>query len=421
MATQTPDRPFVVGAAPIARQPIVRGAHWLGPAFVAAIAYVDPGNFATNFSGGATFGYQLLWVVVLANLMAMLIQSLSAKLGLVTGKNLAEHCRDLLPRPVTWGLWVQAELAAISTDLAEIVGGAIALNILLDVPVALGGAMTCVVAFLLLAVQGRGFRRYELVIAALLALIFLGLGYDLLCSGVDSTAVSRGLVPRLTGTDQATLAAGILGATVMPHVIYLHSALAGTRSALIADAAGMRRALRFQRWDILIALGAAGLINAAMLIAAAQVFRGQPTIGELSLAEIADQLTRVLGPVAAIAFTVALLCSGFASSSVGTYAGQVVLQGFLRRRIPLLARRVVTMAPALALLSAGLEPTTALVWSQVVLSFAIPFALVPLLLLTRRPAVMGEFADRRLTTATATLVAALIIGLNTFLVVNLIR
>jgi manganese transport protein len=393
----------------------------LGPAFVAAVAYVDPGNFATNFAGGASFGYTLLWVIVAANLMAMLIQSLTAKLGLATGRDLATLCRERLPRPVTRGLWLQAEAVAIATDLAEIVGGAVALHLLFGVPLPVGGVMTAVVAFVLLAAQSRGHRPFERVIAGLLLVIGLGFGYTLIGSGVDVAGAAAGLVPSFAGPDSLVLATGILGATVMPHVIYVHSALTPGRygDAITAGrtADGRRGLLRAQRLDVLLAMGFAGLINAAMLVVAAQLFTGTGMDG--SLESVHAGLGDELGRGAGIVFGIALLASGFASSSVGTHAGQVVMAGFLRRHLPVLVRRLVTLAPALLVLVLGADPTTALVWSQVVLCFGIPFALVPLLWLTSRRDVMGGWVNRGITTASGAVVAALIIGLNVHLLVQL--
>ncbi|MCZ2858738.1 Nramp family divalent metal transporter [Blastococcus sp. VKM Ac-2987] len=394
----------------------------LGPAFVAAVAYVDPGNFATNFSGGAAFGYTLLWVIVAANLMAMLIQSLTAKLGLATGRDLATLCRERLPRPVTWGLWLQAEAVAIATDLAEIVGGAIALNLLFGVPLPIGGLITAVVAFILLAAQSRGHRPFERVITGLLLVVGLGFGYTLVGAGVDMGGVAGGMVPSFEGADSILLATGILGATVMPHVIYVHSALTPGRYGDAVTAGrthqGRRRLLRAQRLDVLLAMGLAGLVNAAMLIIAAQLFTSGS--GADTLEGVHAGLGDQLGTGAALAFAVALLASGFASSSVGTHAGQVVMAGFLRRHIPVLTRRLITLAPALAVLVLGGDPTTALVWSQVVLSFGIPFALVPLLWLTSRRDLMAGWVNRRVTTIAGAVIAALIIGLNAHLLLGLL-
>ncbi|RBY75977.1 divalent metal cation transporter [Blastococcus sp. TF02-09] len=412
------------GRRPVAAAPTPgRRRIWplLGPAFVAAVAYVDPGNFATNFSGGAGFGYTLLWVIVAANLMAMLIQSLTAKLGLATGRDLATLCRERFPRPVTRGLWLQAEAVAVATDLAEIVGGAVALNLLFGVPLAIGGLITAVVAFVLLAAQSRGHRPFERVITGLLLVVGLGFAYTLVGAGVDVGGVADGMVPSFAGADSVVLATGILGATVMPHVIYVHSALTPGRYGDVVTAGrtaqGRGRLLRAQRLDVLLAMGLAGLVNAAMLVIAAQLFTGGTDAD--SLEGIHAGLGDRLGSGAALAFALALLASGFASSSVGTHAGQVVMAGFLRRHIPVLARRLLTLAPALAVLVLGGDPTTALVWSQVVLSFGIPFALVPLLLLTSNRDVMGGWVNRRTTTLAGAVVAALIIGLNAHLLLGL--
>ena len=389
----------------------------LGPAFVAAIAYVDPGNFATNFSAGAEFGYRLAWVILIANLMAMLIQSLSGKIGLATGRNLPELCRQHFPRPVTRGLWVQAELVAMATDLAEVIGGAIALNLLFGLPLLTGGAITALVAFCLLALQGRGYRPFELAIAGLLAVIALGFVFSTVSAGVDGRDVVAGFVPSFAGVDSALLATGILGATVMPHVIYLHSALTQDRIRPVDDAE-KRSLLRSQRFDVVIAMGVAGLVNLSMLVIAAQLFFGRDLTGVDTLEGVHAALRDVAGAPVALAFAIALLASGFASSGVGTYSGQVVMQGFLQRRIPLMLRRAITLAPALVVLGLGVDPTQALVLSQVVLSFGIPFALVPLVLLTRRPDVMGALVNRAVTTGTAWLVAVLVIALNVFLLVG---
>jgi manganese transport protein len=386
----------------------------LGPAFVAAVAYVDPGNFATNFSGGAAYGYTLVWVVVAANLMAILIQSLSAKMGLATGRNLPELCRDRFPRAVSVPLWVQAEAVAIATDLAEVLGGAIALYLLFDVPLPVGGVITGVVAIALTMVQSRGRRRFELVIGGLLAVVLLGFLYDLAHTPTDPVALAGGLIPGFAGTDSVFLAAGILGATVMPHAIYAHSALAD-RSRYGEAAADPRRVLRWQRADIGLALGVAGLINLTMLVIAAGLFSGAPDRAT-TLEGVHSGFGQMVGGGAALAFALALLASGFASSGVGTYAGQVIMAGFLRRRVPMLVRRAVTLVPALAVLALGVDPTQALIVSQVVLSFGVPFALIPLIILTARRSVMGELVNRPVTTVAAAVVAALIITLNGFLV-----
>jgi manganese transport protein len=386
----------------------------LGPAFVACIAYVDPGNFATNIAGGAKYGFLLVWVILAANLMAMLVQYLSAKVGIATGLNLPELCRVYLPRPATWGLWAQAEVIAIATDLAEFVGAAVALNLLFGVPAFAAGLITAAVAFGILALQQRGYRRFELAIAGFLGIVCLGFLYDLSHVSVDTSALLGGFVPGFDGADSIMLAVGILGATVMPHVVYLHGALVQGRIRP-RDDAERRSLLRFQRVDVAVAMGLAGVINLTMLVVAAALFHQGGLTGIDSIEGAYAGFERLIGGGAALAFAVALLASGLSSSSVGTYAGQVVMQGFIDRRIPLFARRAVTMAPALVVLAIGVDATDALVISQVVLSFGIPFALVPMILLTRRADVMGPFVNRRATTIVASVVAALIIALNAFL------
>jgi manganese transport protein len=383
----------------------------LGPAFVAAVAYIDPGNFATNITAGARFGYTLVWVIVAANLIAMLVQYLSAKLGLATGKDLPELCREHLPAAVSFGLWVQAELVAMATDLAEFVGAAVGLYLLFGVPLPVAGAITAVVAFGVLALDRRGHTRFELAITALFGIVFLGFAYDLVWTGVDPHGLLAGLRPTFAGHDSVLLATGIIGATVMPHVVYLHSAL--TKSQ--ARSASRRTLLRSQRLDVVIALGTAGVVNVAMLVLASVLLygKGLGTADPILFAH--GSLGRVVGGGAALAFAVALLASGLSSSSVGTYAGQVVMSGFIRRTIPLAVRRGVTMLPALAVLAFGVPATDSLVLSQVVLSFGIPFALVPLVLLTRRPDVMGSFVNRGRTTILTACCAAVIILLNLYL------
>jgi len=387
----------------------------LGPAFVAAVAYVDPGNFATNVSAGAQFGYGLAWVVLVANLMAMLVQYLSAKVGVATGRDLPELCRELFPRAVTRLLWGQAELIAIATDLAEFVGAAIGLNLLFGVPPLVSGLMTAVVAFGLLSLQQRGYRRFELAITALLAIVSLGFAYDLAEVHAAPARMALGLVPTFAPSS-LLLICGIIGATVMPHAIYLHSALTKDRVAT-RDDDERRELLKFQKLDVLVALGVAGLINLAMLFVAAALFSRTGFSPANAIASAHAGLGRLIGGGAALAFAVALLASGLSSSSVGTYAGQVVMQGFIRRRIPVFARRAVTMVPALIVLGLNLPATGVLVISQVVLSFGIPFALIPLVLLTRRADVMGALVNRRLTTVASMAVAAVIVGLNIFLIV----
>ncbi len=400
---------FAAGAA------LVRGPlPLLGPAFVAAVAYVDPGNFATNITAGSQFGYLLVWVIVVSNLMAMLIQYLSAKAGIATGRSLPELCRDRFPRPVTRGLWAQGELVAIATDLAEVLGGAIALQLLFDIPLLTGGLITAVVAFLLLGVQSRGIRPFEFAITGMLLVVLVGFGYSLVLGGVDAGETATGLTPRFEGVDSLLLATGMLGATVMPHVIYLHGALTQDRYVRTTERQRLGL-LRSQRVDVVVAMGIAGLINLSMLVVAAQVLHS-PEAPVDTIEGAHAGLGEALGPTAALLFALALLASGFAASGVGTLSGQVVMQGFLQRRIPLFVRRLVTLAPAVFVIAMGVDPTTALVASQVVLSFGIPFALIPLVMLTRNRDVMGALVNRRITTAVAVVVAAAICTLNTALI-----
>jgi manganese transport protein len=386
----------------------------LGPAFVASVAYVDPGNFATNVQGGARYGYLLLWVVLAANLIAMLVQYLSAKLGIVTDRNLPEVVRERFPRPFAWGMWIQAELMAMSTDIAEFLGAALGLNLLFGVPLLPAGLITGVIAFAILELQTHGFRRFELAITALLGLIFAGFLYEALRIGPSVHGSLHGLFPGLGGTGSLYLAVGIIGATVMPHVIYLHSALTNGRLPVRNDSE-RARVLRFERLDVIIALGLAGIVNMAMLAVAAKLFHTPALSGLSTIPQAHAQLGHLVGGTAALAFAVALLASGASSSSVGTYAGQVVMAGFINVRINLLLRRAITMIPAIAVLAAGINPTSALVLSQVVLSFGIPFALIPLVMLTCRRDVMGVHVNRRLTTTLAWGCALLISALNAFL------
>jgi manganese transport protein len=414
-----PDSVLLPGTSPLQRvreRGAIRGrVALLGPAFVAAVAYIDPGNFATNIASGAKFGYLLVWVVIMANLMAMLVQYLSAKAGLASGRNLPELCRESFPRTANLGLWIQAEIVAIATDLAEFVGAALGLNLLFGIDLFAAGLITAVVAFAILALEQRGYRRFELAIAGLLGLVALGFLYDFVAVGHHSAAgIAGGLVPRLDGSDSLLLAMGIIGATVMPHVVYLHSALTQRRIEP-CDERERRQLLRYVRLDCGLGLGAAGLINLTMLCVAVAIFNRTGHTGVNSIEAAHGGLSSLVGGGAALAFAVALLASGLSSSSVGTYAGQIVMQGFIRRRIPLFVRRAVTMTPALVVLGLGLPTTETLVISQVVLSFGIPFALVPLVLVTRRADLMGSLVNRRATTAAASLIAGIIISLNVFL------
>ena len=390
---------------------------FLGPAFIAAVAYVDPGNFATNMAGGSRFGYMLLWVVLSANLMAMLIQALSAKLGIATGRNLPEVYRDRFPLQVVVFLWIQDELIAMATDLAEFVGAALGLNLLFGMPLFLAALLTGVAAFLILALQASGFRRLEATITGLVGLIVIAFGLEVFRADPSWGSVLGGTaLPHLDGRDSLLLAAGILGATVMPHVIYLHSAL--TQKRIVgANTEAKRKIFRFELIDVVIAMGIAGLINIAMLTTAAAVFHSRGLLDTGSdLHAVFNGLEQCLGSKSGVIFGVALLASGISSSSVGTLAGQVVMQGFIRRGISVFLRRAITMVPALVVIGIHFDPSRALVLSQVFLSFGIPFALIPLIIFTRDKKLMNGLANSRLTNLGAYAVAALIIGLNVFLV-----
>lgn len=374
-------------------------------------AYVDPGNFATNVSAGSQYGYLLVWVVVASSAIAMLVQYLSAKIGIVTGVGLAAVCRERYPRTAARLLWIQAEIVAIATDLAEVVGGAIALYLLFDLPLLAGGMITGVVSFGMLGLRRRGVRVFDAVVVGLLGVILIGFLVDALLAGIDAPAILGGMVPRVTDTNSVLLAVAMLGATVMPHAIYLHGGLTGMHRRPEADPSAQ---LRIQRIDVLAALSAAGVMNLLLLVIAAAALsgRGIDTIHGAH-AGIAD----TLGSGAALLFALGLLASGLASSSVGTLAGQVVMDGFIRRRIPDVVRRLVTLVPALAILVSGVDPTQALVLSQVVLSFGIPFALVPLVQFTASRSVMGPYVNRRITTIAGATSAVLVIALNLVLIV----
>jgi manganese transport protein len=390
---------------------------FLGPAFIAAVAYVDPGNFATNMAGGSEFGYTLLWVVLAANLMAMLVQSLSAKLGIATGCSLPEVCRDRFPFPVVMLLWLQAEAVAMATDLAEFIGAALGLHLVFGLSLWVSAVLAGLAAFLVLGMQVGGFRRLEATITGFVAVIVLAFGLQLLMSRPSAAGVAHGMfVPSFAGPGAALLAVGIVGATVMPHVIYLHSSL--TRDRIVgATPEARRKIFRFEIVDIAVAMGTAGVINLAMLATAAAVFHSRGLPGS-DMSQVFDGLNNYLGEHSGMVFGVALLASGIASSCVGTMSGQLVMQGFLHRKIPIFVRRAVTMAPALILIGVGFSPTRALVLSQVFLSFGIPFALVPLLLFTGNRSLMGSLVNRRPTMLAAGFVAALIIGLNVYLLAS---
>lgn len=386
----------------------------LGPAFVASVAYVDPGNVATNVTAGAEYGYLLVWVVVLANAMACVVQYLSAKLGLVTGLSLPELMRERLPRSGRLAYWAQAELVAMATDLAEVLGGAIALHILFDLPLLLGGVVTGGVSTLLLLVQNRrGQRSFEHVVITLLSVIAVGFVVGLFVAPPSLPDALGGLQPGFDGSGSVFLAAGMLGATVMPHAVYVHSALARDRHGR-ASQPRQRTLLAATRRDVAAAMLLAGAVNLAMLLLAASSLQGADTGGTLQGAQ--DAIAVSLGGTIAVLFAVALLASGVASTAVGCYAGAVVMDGLLRRRVPLLVRRVITLIPALLVIAVGADPVTALVVSQVLLSFGIPFALIPLVILTARPSLMGAAVNHRFTTAAAALVVAVVLMFNAALI-----
>jgi manganese transport protein len=388
---------------------------FLGPAFIACVAYIDPGNFATNIAGGAKFGFTLVWVIVASNLMAMLIQTLSAKLGIATGRNLPEVCREQFSRRTSIGLWLQAELIAMATDLAEFLGAALGLQLLLGIPLFPAAVLTGVITFLILGLQRFGFRPLEAVIAAFVAVIGICyLGELWLAHPPLGTVAKHAVVPEFQGSESVLLAVGIIGATVMPHVIYLHSALTQHRIVPRNDDEA-RTLYKYTRIDVLIAMAIAGLINMAMLVVAATVFFGHGLTDIESLDDAHRTLEPILGGASSVLFALALTASGLSSSTVGTMSGQVVMQGFIRRRIPLWVRRLVTMIPAFVVIAIGLDPLRTLVLSQVVLSFGIPFALIPLVMFTSKREIMGVLVNRRLTVAAAWAIAALISGLNIFL------
>jgi manganese transport protein len=388
-----------------------------GPAVVASIAYMDPGNFATNIGAGARYGYALLWVVLLANLTAMLFQALSAKLGIVTGRNLAEMCRDRFPTPVVWALWIVSEVAAMATDLAEFLGAAIGLSLLLHIPLMASMIITAVLTYGILMSEGRGFRPMEIIIGSLVAAIVLCYLAEMFIAPIDWRAAGRGIaVPELPDAGALTLAVGIVGATIMPHAIFLHSGLTQNRAPGRNDRE-RRLLVRYSNIEVLVALGIAGLVNMAMVIMAASAFHaGHSDVAEIETAY--KTLTPLLGPAAAGAFLTALLASGLSSSAVGTMAGQMIMQGFVGFRIPVLVRRLVTMIPAFVVVWLGVNSTNALILSQVVLSIALPAPVIALVLFTSRKDIMGAFVNSRLTNVAASLGALVILTLNAVLLLQ---
>ncbi|HUZ82980.1 MAG TPA: Nramp family divalent metal transporter [Gaiellaceae bacterium] len=391
---------------------------FLGPAFIACVAYIDPGNFATNVAGGSRFGYRLVWVIVAANLLAMLIQTLSAKLGIATGRNLPELCREQFSRRTTIFLWLQAEAIAMATDLAEFLGAAIGFHLLFGWSLFPSALVSGVAAFLILGLQRFGFRPFEAVIAVLVGVIGACYVAELTFAHADYGAVLKHAVdPSFGGSEGVLLAVGILGATVMPHVIYLHSALTQDRLVPETDE-DAQTLLRYTRLDVVIAMTIAGVINVAMLVMAASTFFKSGLLHVDSLDSAYKTLQPILGGASSALFALALVASGLSSSAVGTLSGQVVMQGFIRRQIPVAVRRLVTMVPAFVVIGIGVDPSRTLVISQVVLSFGIPFALIPLVVFTARRDVMGPLVNRRITTVAASAIAALIVVLNVFLLVQ---
>lgn len=395
---------------------IARVLPFLGPAFIASIAYMDPGNFATNIQGGAAFGYMLLWVVVASNLMAMLIQALSAKLGIASGLNLAEHCREHFPPWVVWAMWALMEVVAMATDLAEFLGAALGFNLLFHIPLLVAGILTAIITFVILGLERYGFRPLEAVITAFIGVIALSYVAEMLIGKPDWGQIGfHAIVPQFSGTESVLLASGILGATVMPHVIFLHSALTQGR-IVTRDPGQLRRLFRFELLDVAMAMGAAGFVNIAMLVVAASTFYTQGLTNIATIEDAYKTLEPLLGSAASWIFAISLLASGLSSATVGTMAGQVIMQGFLRRHIAPWLRRLVTMIPSLLVIAFGLDPTRTLVVSQVVLSFGLPFAVIPLVYFTSRKEIMGVLVNNRFTIILASIVAALIVALNIFLI-----
>jgi manganese transport protein len=394
---------------------------FLGPAFIASVAYIDPGNYATNIQAGASFNYTLLWVIVASNLMAMLIQAISAKLGIATGRNLAELCRERFPQLVVWGMWVVMELVAMATDLAEFLGAALGFNLLFGMPLLQAGLLTGVATFIILGLEQYGFRPLEAVITALVGVVAASYLVETVLDKPNwAQVLQHAVVPEFRGPESIVLAAGILGATVMPHAIFLHSAL--TQRRIQTDKAAQKQLLfRYESLDVLLAMGVAGLVNAAMLIMAAATFyrAGRTDVGTIEQAH--RTLEPLLGSAASWVFAISLLASGLSSASVGTMAGQVIMQGFLERKIPIWVRRLVTMIPSLVVIALGLEPTTILVLSQVVLSFGLPFTVYPLWRFTRDRELMGNLVNRRATTWVLAAILGMIALLNVVLIVQTVR
>jgi manganese transport protein len=386
-----------------------------GPAVIASIAYMDPGNFATNIQAGAKYGYGLLWVVLLANVIAMLFQALSAKLGIATGRNLAETCRDRFPRPVVWAMWAVSEIAAMATDLAEFLGGAIGLSLLFHIPLMAGMAVTALISYGILLFEGLGFRPIELIIGALVCVIGSCYLIEMFIAPVDwAAAAAHSVVPQIADSGALLISVGIVGATVMPHALYLHSGLTQARTPVRNDHE-RHKVLRYSNREVVAALAFAGLVSMAMLMMAASAFHaGHNDVAEIETAY--HTLTPLLGAGAAAVFLVSLIASGLSSSTVGTMAGQMIMQGFVGFRIPIWVRRLVTMAPAFVVVALGVNATDALVLSQVILSIAVPLPMISLLIFTRRADIMGAFVNGRLTQAMGLAAAAVVLLLNAILI-----
>ncbi|MBW4083906.1 Nramp family divalent metal transporter [Paenibacillus sp. S150] len=391
---------------------------FLGPAFIASVAYLDPGNFATNITAGSKYGYLLLWVIFASNLMAVLIQSLSAKLGIATGKNLPEVARERFPKGVSIFLWIQSELVIIATDLAEFIGAALGLYLLFGIPMLPAALITAVGSFAILELQRRGYRTLEAGIAGMVMIVVLAFAFQVVMAKPDAGAVAAGIfTPQFQGVDSVLLAAGILGATVMPHAIYLHSSLTQSRVVGIDDRE-KKQIFKLEFIDILIAMLIAGAVNMAMVVvAAALFFKNGLVVEDLDIAF--EQFRHLAGPVTAVSFGLGLLIAGLSSSSVGTMAGDVVMQGFIKKRINLYLRRAITIIPPLTIIAFGINATSALVMSQVVLSFGIAFALIPLVIFTSDRKIMNGLVNRRITTVLGWIISALVVSLNLFLVVEL--
>ena len=389
---------------------------FLGPAFIASIAYVDPGNFATNIQGGAEFGYTLLWVIVASNLMAMLIQALSAKLGIATGNNLAEHCRNNFSKPVVYTMWVLMELVAMATDLAEFLGAAIGFQLLFGFPLIIGGILTAICTFLILGLERYGFRPLEIAITVLATIIALCYILETILDKPDvKTLLYHTFVPQFSGTESILLATGILGATVMPHAIFLHSALTQQR-IIVKNPDKLKKLFRFEIYDVLIAMGIASFVNMAMLIMSASTFHQHGFTNVATIEDAHLTLKPLLGEAASWIFAISLLASGLSSSTVGTSAGQVIMQGFLHKHIPVWLRRLITLIPSMIVIAIGLDPTRTLVISQVILSFGLPFAIIPLIMFTKNKKYMGVLVNKKITNFIISIIATLIIALNIYLV-----